>query len=85
MEHIPRSVHDRLEELVPGLGGRRQARHAVQEAELIELLRPGNLDHICVGHGDHDTKVRSAAGRIGCGGVERTLRLGTDGNIVGAA
>ena len=73
-------VDDGLEELVPGLRGRREARDAVKEPELIELLRTGHVDHIRLRHGDHDTKVRSATGAIGCGGVERMLRLRTGRN-----
>ena len=78
VERVPGLVDDRLEELIPGLCRGRQARDAMEEAELLELPRPGHLDHVGVGHRDHDTKVRSAVGSIGCGGGERTLRLGTE-------
>ena len=85
MQRIPCLVHDRLEELVPGLRGGREARDAMQEAELLQLLRPGNRDQFGVGHGHHDTKVRSDMGRIGCGRVQRTLRIGVDRNLQAAA
>ena len=39
VEGVARLVDDRLQQLVPGPGGRGQARHAVQEAQLLELLR----------------------------------------------
>lgn len=81
MERVTGLVDDGLEELVPRLGRGCQARHAMEEAELLELPRPGILDHVGVGHGDHDTKVRSVAGPGGCGRVERTLRLRADRNL----
>jgi hypothetical protein len=48
----------------------------MQEAELLQLLRPGHRNHVRAGHPHHDTKVRSVVGSIGCGEVERPLRLG---------
>jgi hypothetical protein len=57
----------------------------MEEAELLELPRTRFLDHVCIRHGHHHTKVRSAAGSIGCGGVERTLRLRRGRNLREAA
>ena len=74
-------VDDRFEQLRPGLGRRREAGDAVKEPKLLELLRSGHRDDTFVGHGDHDTKVRSAVGSIRCDAVERTLRLGAGNHL----
>ena len=39
VEHVPGPVDDRLEQLVPGSGGRGEAGDLVQEAQLFELVR----------------------------------------------
>lgn len=85
MERIPRLVHDRLEEFVPGLGRRREPGDAMQEAQLLQLLSTRDRDQIRVRHRHHDTKVRSATGRVGCDEVHRTLRIGIDRNLRVAA
>ena len=81
MQRVARLVHDGLEQVIPGLGGRCQARHAMQEPELLELLGSGALDQFGIRHGHHDTKVRADMGRVGCGAVQRTLRIGVDRNL----
>ena len=40
MEGVARPVDDRLQQLVPGARGRRQARDIVEEAQLVELVGP---------------------------------------------
>ena len=85
MECVAGLIDHGLEQLVPGLRGGRQARHAMQEPELLELLGSGHRDQFRIRHGDHDTKVRADAGRVGCGEVQRTLRIGVDRNLRTAA
>ena len=81
MQRIARLVDHGFEQVVPGLGGGCQARHTMEEPELLELLGSGALDQFGFRHGHHDTKVRAEAGPFGCGEVHRTLRIGVDRNL----
>ena len=81
MQRVAGLVDHGFEQVIPGLGGGRQARHAMQEPELFELLGSGALDQFGIRHGHHDTKVRADTGRVGCGAVQRTLRIGVDRNL----
>lgn len=81
MQRVAGLVDHGFEQVIPGLGGGRQARHAMQEPELLKLLGSGALDQFGIRHGHHDTKVRADMGRVGCGEVQRTLRIGVDRNL----
>ena len=63
MEHVPGPVDDRLEQLVPGPRGRRQAGDLVQEAQLLELVVGGRAG-----------VAPGAPAAVGAGGVGRGSR-----------
>ena len=76
VERVAGLVDDGLEQLVPGPRGRGQAHDAVEEPQLVELLRAATRGH--AGSATRITIQRYGPPRaaIGCGGVERMLRLG---------
>ena len=55
MEGVARSVDDRLEELVPRPRRGRQARDAMEEPKLLELLGAGLRSSLPRRHGLQDT------------------------------
>jgi hypothetical protein len=81
MERVARPIDDRLEELVPRARGRRQARHVMDEVELVEFLRRPHEVRPLVAHGlsvrchrHHLTRVGKVAVAKGCDGVLPGLR-----------
>jgi hypothetical protein len=84
VERIAGSVNDRLEELIPGPGGRREAGELMQEPELLELVRSAPLVDLGRRHGRHDTSLRAQAAVEGCGGGPRGLRNGRAATFAGA-
>ena len=78
VERVARPVDDGLEQLLPGLGGRREAEQAVQEPQLRDGVvrapgRPagGGREGGCrsvleVGHQGHLTSLGGAATEVGC-------------------
>jgi hypothetical protein len=55
VQRVARLVDDRLQEFVPRARGGGQASHAVQEAQLLELLRTVRREADRIDHQDHDT------------------------------
>ena len=60
VEGVARLVDDRLEQLVPRPRRRGQAGHAVQEAQLLELLHARGRGADRIDHHDHDTNGTKA-------------------------
>ena len=78
-ERVAGAVDDRVEELVPRPGGRRQSRDMVEEAETLELLRGRRRIEVAGRHRGHDTRVRRRDPDRGCGTVAARARNGDAG------
>ncbi len=82
MQRVPGPVDDRLEQLVPCPGRRREARNLVEEPELGELiclLQVRARFHVGGRHVDHDTSVEKERAKEGCGSVQAGVRNGVEG------
>src|SRR6266508_3521555 len=80
MERVARLVDDRLQELVPRPRGRHEASHAMEEAQLVELLRlpfrGATRIEVEAGHDRHDTSLENNRPADGCGAVAAPTRNG---------